>query len=40
VHLAAASEHGYREIYTNDRHMLASAHYFGLAGIDVLKRPG
>ncbi len=40
VHLAAASEHGYREIYTNDRHMLASAHYFGIAGIDVLKRSG
>lgn len=36
---AAASEHGYREIYTNDRHMLASARYFGLAGIDVLGRP-
>jgi predicted nucleic acid-binding protein len=36
VHLTAASEHGHREIYTNDRHMLAGAVHFGLSGIDVI----
>ena len=39
VHLVTASEHGYREIYTNDRHMLASARHFDLVGIDVIASP-
>ncbi|HWF10365.1 MAG TPA: type II toxin-antitoxin system VapC family toxin [Bryobacteraceae bacterium] len=30
VHLATASEIGERDIWTNDRHMLAAASYFGL----------
>ena len=32
VHLATAQEAGDREVWTNDRHMLAAAPYFGLAG--------
>jgi predicted nucleic acid-binding protein len=32
VHLATAHEIGEREVWTNDRHMLAAAAYFGLAG--------
>ena len=39
VHLVTASEHGYREIYTNDRHMLVSARHFDLVGIDVIALP-
>jgi predicted nucleic acid-binding protein len=35
VHLATASEIGEREVWTNDRHMLASASYFGLTGRSV-----
>jgi len=38
VHLAAASEHGHRDIYSNDRHLLASAGHFGLTGVDVIAR--
>ncbi len=36
LHLGAAREHGFREVYTNDRHMLAAAHLFGLSGVNVL----
>jgi predicted nucleic acid-binding protein len=32
VHLMTAHEAGEREVWTNDRHMLASASYFGLKG--------
>ena len=32
VHLATAQEIGEREVWTNDRHMLAAAAYFGLRG--------
>ena len=35
VHLATAHEIGEREVWTNDRHMLASAAYFGLTGRSV-----
>jgi predicted nucleic acid-binding protein len=35
VHLTTAHEIGAREIWTNDRHMLAAASYFGLAGRSV-----
>lgn len=35
VHLAAAQEAGEREVWTNDRHMLAAAEYFGLSGRSV-----
>ena len=35
VHLATAHEIGEREVWTNDRHMLAAASYFGLTGRSV-----
>jgi predicted nucleic acid-binding protein len=35
VHLATAREVGERDVWTNDRHMLAAAPYFGLAGRSV-----
>jgi uncharacterized protein len=35
VHLATAHDLGEREVWTSDRHMLASASYFGLTGRSV-----
>ena len=35
VHLATAHEAGEREVWTNDRHMLAAASYFGMTGRSV-----
>jgi uncharacterized protein len=35
VHLMTANEIGEREVWTNDRHMLAAAAYFGLTGRSV-----
>ena len=35
VHLVTAQEAGEREVWTSDRHMLASASYFGLTGRSV-----
>ena len=35
VHLVTAHETGERDVWTNDRHMLASAAYFGLTGRSV-----
>jgi predicted nucleic acid-binding protein len=35
IHLTTAQDLGEREIWTNDRHMLAAARYFGLAGRSV-----
>jgi predicted nucleic acid-binding protein len=35
VHLATAQEIGERAVWTNDRHMLAAAAYFGLTGQSV-----
>ncbi len=32
VHLTTANDVGEREVWTNDRHMLAAAPYFGLTG--------
>ena len=42
LHLACAREHGFEEVYTNDRHMLQAARHFRLTGVDVLgdKRSG
>lgn len=35
VHLTTAHEIGERDVWTNDRHMLAAAAYFGLTGRSV-----
>ena len=35
VHLTTAVQIGERDVWTNDRHMLAAAAYFGLAGRSV-----
>ena len=35
VHLETANEIGERDVWTNDRHMLAAAGYFGLTGRSV-----
>ena len=32
IHLVSAAEHGFDEIWTNDRHLLAAASYAGLTG--------
>jgi predicted nucleic acid-binding protein len=39
LHAAAAAEHGFGEIYTNDRHLMAACPHFGLRAIDVLASP-
>jgi predicted nucleic acid-binding protein len=36
VHLTCAEEHGFRQVYTNDRHMLQAARYFDVIGVNVL----
>ena len=36
LHLTCAEEHGFREVYTNDRHMFQAARYFAVAGVNIL----
>jgi predicted nucleic acid-binding protein len=35
VHLSTAQEIGERQVWTNDRHMLAAAPWFGLEGRSI-----
>lgn len=35
IHLISARQHGFREVWTNDRHMLSAASQFGLKGRSV-----
>jgi len=36
IHLATAAEAGFAEIHSNDKHLLAAASLFGLAGVDTI----
>ena len=40
LHLACAEEHGFAQVYTNDRHMLEAARYFNVTGVNVLADNG
>ena len=36
LHLACASEHGFPDVFSNDRHLLLAAPLFGLHGTDLI----
>ena len=38
LYLACASEHGFKQVYSNDRHFLLAAPLFGLEGLNVIDK--
>ncbi|MGH9849461.1 MAG: type II toxin-antitoxin system VapC family toxin, partial [Blastocatellia bacterium] len=36
IHLTCASSHGFQEVYSNDRHLLAAAQHFNLTGRNII----
>jgi predicted nucleic acid-binding protein len=40
IHLCCARAENYREIHSNDWHLLAAAPHFGLKGVDVVRDDG
>lgn len=36
LHLSCAAQHGFEEVYANDRHLLTAAPLFGLRGTNVI----
>lgn len=36
LHLACATEHGFGEVHSHDRHFLAAAQHFGLRGVNAI----
>lgn len=39
LHLFTARYHGFREIYSHDRHLQSAASHFGLKALDILSPP-